>query len=124
MAAAEKLIEQEARPVVEEISLLDKIVQEGKMARDESQKERAKDMVAELAEQVLEGHMTVSTDTVAMINSRIAQIDELLSSQLNEIIHAPEFQKLEASWRGLEYLVKNTETSTSLKLRLLDLFPK
>lgn len=120
MAAAEKLVESEARPVVEEISLLDKIVQEGKMARDESQKERAKDMVAELAEQVLEGHMTVSTDTVAMINSRIAQIDELLSSQLNEIIHAPEFQKLEASWRGLEYLVKNTETSTSLKLRLLN----
>jgi type VI secretion system protein ImpC len=120
MAAAEKLVELEARPVVEEISLLDKIVQEGKMARDESQKERAKDMVAELAEQVLEGHMTVSTDTVAMINSRIAQIDELLSSQLNEIIHAPEFQKLEASWRGLEYLVKNTETSTSLKLRLLN----
>jgi type VI secretion system protein ImpC len=120
MAAAEKLIEQEARPVVEEISLLDKIVQEGKMARDDSQKERAKDMVAELAEQVLEGHMTVSTDTVAMINSRIAQIDELLSLQLNEIIHAPEFQKLEASWRGLEYLVKNTETSTSLKLRLLN----
>lgn len=120
MAAAEKLVEPEARPVVEEISLLDKIVQEGKMARDESQKERAKDMVAELAEQVLEGHMTVSTDTVAMINNRIAQIDELLSLQLNEIIHAEEFQKLEASWRGLEYLVKNTETSTSLKLRLLN----
>ena len=121
MAAAEQIVEPEARPVVEEeVSLLDKIVQEGKMARDESQTARAKDMVAELAQQVLEGHMTVSTDTVAMINSRIAQIDELLSLQLNEIIHAQEFQKLEASWRGLEYLVKNTETSTSLKLRLLN----
>jgi type VI secretion system protein ImpC len=121
MAAAEQIVEPEARPVVEEeVSLLDKIVQEGKMARDDSQTARAKDMVAELAEQVLEGHMTVSTDTVAMINSRIAQIDELLSLQLNEIIHAPEFQQLEASWRGLEYLVKNTETSTSLKLRLLN----
>ena len=120
MAVAEQIIEPEARPVVEEVSLLDKIVQEGKMARDDSQKARAKDMVAELAQQVLEGHMTVSTDTVAMINNRIAQIDELLSLQLNEIIHAPEFQKLEASWRGLEYLVKNTETSTSLKLRLLN----
>ncbi len=121
MAAAEQIVEPEARPVVEkEVSLLDKIVQEGKMARDESQTARAKDMVAELAQQVLEGHMTVSTDTVAMINNRIAQIDELLSLQLNEIIHAQEFQKLEASWRGLEYLIKNTETSTSLKLRLLN----
>jgi type VI secretion system protein ImpC len=123
MAEEEILERQEAEATtaaIEEVSLLDKIVQEGKMARDESQKARAKDIIAELAEQVLEGHMTVSDDTVAMINQRIAQIDELLSTQLNEIIHASEFQNLEASWRGLEYLVKNTETSTSLKLRLLN----
>jgi len=104
----------------ENLSTLDKIVQQGRMARDDSQKARAKDMVTELAKQVLEGHMTISHDTVAMINNRIAQIDEFISSQLNEIMHAPEFQKLEASWRGLQYLVSNTETSTTLKLRLLN----
>ncbi|MDY6991784.1 MAG: type VI secretion system contractile sheath large subunit, partial [Pseudomonadota bacterium] len=104
----------------ENLSTLDKIVQQGRMARDDSQKARAKDMVTELAKQVLEGHMTISHDTVAMINNRIAQIDELISSQLNAIMHAPEFQKLEASWRGLQYLVSNTETSTTLKLRLLN----
>lgn len=120
MTAEEKLLEQQQISSTEEVSLLDKIIQEGKMARDESQKARAKDMLTELVEQVLEGHITVSDDTVAMIQQRIAQIDELMSVQLNEIIHAPEFQKLEAAWRGLEYLVKNTETSTSLKLRLLN----
>jgi len=104
----------------EEISLLDKIVQDGKMAKDESQVARAKDIVGELAEQLLEGNMTVSSDTVTMINSRIAQIDELLSQQVSEIMHAPDFQKLEASWRGLHYLVKNTNTSSSLKIRLLN----
>ncbi|OQW96022.1 MAG: EvpB family type VI secretion protein [Beggiatoa sp. IS2] len=103
-----------------EVTLLDKIVQEGKMARDPSQEERAKNLVGELAGQLLEGNMTVSSDTVAMINHRITQIDELLSKQLNEILHAPQFQKLEASWRGLNYLVTNTETGTSLKLRLLN----
>lgn len=102
------------------LTLLDKIIQEGKMARDPSQQERAKDLVGELAEQLLEGNMTVSSDTVAMINHRITQIDELLSKQLNEILHAPTFQQLEASWRGLNYLVMNTETGTSLKLRLLN----
>ena len=68
--------------------------------------------------------MTVSKDTVAMIKARIAQIDQLLTEQLNEILHAQEFQKLEASWRGLHYLVINTETSTRLKLRLLNVTKK
>ncbi len=101
-------------------NLLDKIVQEGKMARDETQKAHARDLVGELARQVLEGTMTVSNDTVAMINSRIAQIDELLSKQLNEIMHHPDLQKLEGSWRGLHYLVMQTETGATLKLRLLN----
>jgi len=104
----------------ESLSLLDKIVQDGKMAKDESQVARAKDIVGELAEQLLDGNMTVSSDTVAMINSRIAQIDELLSKQVSEIMHAPDFQKLEGSWRGLHYLVKNTNCSSSLKIRLLN----
>lgn len=113
-------LETSAESGVEYDSVLDKIVHEGKMARDESQEEHARDLVGELAKQVLEGTMTVGNDTVAMINARIAQIDELLTAQLNEIMHQEEFQKLEASWRGLEYLVRNTETSTRLKLRILN----
>jgi type VI secretion system protein ImpC len=55
-----------------------------------------------------------------MINTRIAQIDELLSNQLNAIMHAAAFQALEATWRGLHYLVTHSETGTMLKLRLLN----
>src|SRR4051794_38705742 len=90
-------------------SLLDKIVDEGRMARDDSQKAYARDLIGEFVFQVLEQGTTVSKDTVAMIESRIAQIDELLSAQLNEILHTPELQKLESTWRGLRYLVFNTE---------------
>ncbi|HEV8432431.1 MAG TPA: type VI secretion system contractile sheath large subunit [Thermoanaerobaculia bacterium] len=100
-------------------SLLDQIVDKGKMARDESQKARAKDLVGEFVHQILDEGMTVSRDTLAMIQVQIARIDELLSTQLNEVLHHPDFQKLEASWRGLHFLVMNTETSTRLKLRLL-----
>ncbi|MBV8544875.1 MAG: type VI secretion system contractile sheath large subunit [Acidobacteria bacterium] len=100
-------------------SLLDQIVEKGKMARDESQKGRAKDLVGEFVHQILDEGMTVSRDTLAMIQAQIARIDELLSKQLNEVLHHPDFQKLEASWRGLHYFVMNTETSTRLKLRLL-----
>ena len=104
----------------DDLSILDRIIQDGKMARDESQTEYAKDMVSEFAKQILDEGMTVSKDTVAMINSRIAQIDELLTLQLNEVMHDEDFQKLEGSWRGLSYLVMNTETGVSLKLRLLN----
>ncbi len=93
-------------------SLLDKIVDEGRMARDDSQKSYARDLIGEFVTQVIESGTTVSKDTVAMIKARIAQIDELLSAQLNEVLHAPEVQKLEATWRGLHYLVFNTETGT------------
>ena len=100
-------------------SLLDQIIQKGKLARDAEQKPRAKDLVGEFVHQILDEGMTVSRDTMAMIQAQIARIDELLSNQLNEILHHPDFQKLEASWRGLHYLVMNTETSTRLKLRLM-----
>ncbi|MDQ5837646.1 MAG: type VI secretion system contractile sheath large subunit, partial [Acidobacteriota bacterium] len=103
-----------------EVSLLDDIVQKGRMARDEQQRPYARDLIGEFVSQVLDSSIAVGEDTVASINQRIAQIDKLLTDQLNEILHDPEFQRLEASWRGLHYLVSNTETSTTLKLRLLN----
>lgn len=107
-----------------ELSLLDKMILQGRMAHDESQLAYARDLIGEFATQVLDEGMTVSKDTVAMINHRIAQIDEIITRQLNEIMHAPELQQLEGSWRGLHYLVMNTETSTRLKLRLLNITKK
>ena len=84
-------------PQSTELGLLDQIVEEGKLGRDTAAKERGKDMVKQFVAEVLEGSMTVAPDTEAMINARIAQIDHLLSIQLNEIMHAPEFQRLEAT---------------------------
>ncbi len=66
------------------------------------------------------GQMVVSKDTEEMINRRIGQLDELISRQLNEVMHAEPLQKLESSWRGLHYLVHQTETSTSLKIKLMN----
>src|SRR5205085_11411416 len=103
-----------------EVGLLDNIIQKGRMARDEAQRPYARDLVGEFVSQVLDSSIAVSEDTVAMINQRIAQIDKMLTDQLNEIMHDADFQRLEASWRGLDYLVSTTETSTTLKLRLLN----
>lgn len=107
------------------LSLLDRMMVEGKMARDEGQRPYARDLLTEFVDQVLaETGDASAIDVVEAINQRIAQIDELISVQLNEIMHHEDFQKLEASWRGLHYLVSNTETSTTLKLRVLNVSRK
>jgi len=103
-----------------EVSLLDQIVQEGRLARDPASKERGKNLVKEFVNQVLEGAMTVSKDAEAMINARIAQIDHLVSIQLNEVLHHPDFQKLEGTWRGLKYLMDQSETSDKLKIKIIN----
>lgn len=103
-----------------EPTLLERIMVEGKLARDQSQREYARDLVGEFVNEVLAGQ-TVSNDVVDLINDKIAEIDDLLGAQINEILHNEDFQKLEASWRGLSYLVFKTETGTGLKLRLLNI---
>jgi type VI secretion system protein ImpC len=109
---------------VGEASLLDQIVDQGRFGRDATARERGRDLVKEFVSQFLEGAMTISRDAEAMINARIAQVDHLVSIQLNEILHHPDLQKLEASWRGLKYLVDQTECTSQLKIRVMNVSKK
>jgi len=102
------------------VGLLDQIVEQGRLGKDPATRERGKNLVKEFVAQVLDGSMTVSKDAEAMITARIAQIDHLLSIQLNEVLHHPDFQKLEASWRGLKYMLSQSETSEMLKIKILN----
>lgn len=121
MAEAEQAATTAAAAQTEEQGgLLDQILTEGRVSTDAATRERGKDMVKQFLSQVLEGHVSISRDTETMINSLIAQVDHLLSLQLNEILHHPSFQKLEASWRGLKYLLDQSETGTMLKIRVLN----
>lgn len=99
--------------------LLDQILTEGRMARDDFQKERAKDMIGEFVSQVMAGELTLSKNMDVAINARLAEIDRLITLQMNEIMHHEDFQKLEGSWRGLHHLVKNSLTGTQLKIRVM-----
>lgn len=104
----------------QELNLLEQIMTEGKLARDPEQQDYARDLIGEFIDSVVAEGSDVSSDTVAMINQKIAEIDALIGDQLNEIMHAEEFQDMESTWRGMNYLVMNTETSTRLKLRVLN----
>jgi type VI secretion system protein ImpC len=107
-----------------ELGLLDQIVEQGRFGKEAAARERGKDILKRFVAQILEGAIKVSADTEAMINARIAQIDHLISIQLNEIMHHPDFQQLEASWRGLKYLLSQSETSTMLKIKVLNVSKK
>lgn len=127
MAEMEKEGQAQAAPaatVAEEKGLLDRIVEEGRVARDEGQKEWARDLIGEFVKQIMQGAMVISKDTEKMINARIAQIDRLISAQLNEIMHQPDLQRLEASWRGLHYLVHQSETGETLKIKVMNVSKK
>ena len=108
------------------MTLLDKIVHEGNMAVEPSQGPYAKKLIGQFASQILDEGMKAAPDkgVVAMINERVAEIDKLLTDQLNAIMHDSKFQALEASWRGLHDMVYGTETSSRLKLRLLNVTKK
>jgi type VI secretion system protein ImpC len=88
--------------------------------RSDKAKEAVETAVRTLAEEALRGTAVVSGDVLATIESMIAAIDEKLTAQVNLIIHSEPFQKLESAWRGLHYLVNNTETDESLKIRVMN----
>jgi type VI secretion system protein ImpC len=113
-----------ATQLTPDIGLLDQIVEQGRVGRDPAAKERGKELVKQFVTEVLEGTMTIAPDTEAMINARIAQIDHLVSIQLNEIMHHPDLQKLEGTWRGLKYLLSQSETGTQLKIKVFNVSKK
>lgn len=76
--------------------------------------------VKTLVGQALENTALVSDNSIKTIEGIIAELDKKLSEQVNQIIHHPDFQKLEGAWRGLNYLVNNTQTSDTLKIRVLN----
>lgn len=103
-----------------EISLLDQIVDQSKVAKSTSEHARAKDIIAELVQEVMGGTVVMSSNLCATLDARVAQLDALISDQLSAVMHAPEFQQLESSWRGLHYLCKQTSTSPMLKIKVFN----
>ncbi len=104
---------------VAEASLLDQIL-DSTRALDDTERDRNKTYVEQFVQNVMSGQEVVSKDVEESIEYWIAELDKKLSSQLNEVMHHGDFQKLEGTWRGLQHMVFNTETGTSMKIRVLN----
>jgi type VI secretion system protein ImpC len=99
--------------------LLDQVIKATKPQSDK-EAERAKDYFRQFLDQVVKPGQVVSNDVEQNIKFWIAQLDKKVSAQLNEVMHHKDFQKLESTWRGLHYLVHQSETGESLKIKVLN----
>jgi type VI secretion system protein ImpC len=98
-------------------SFLDQVVS----ATKQTEPDHAQDLVKNLVQQAMAGTITFDKNLSRTIDKAIAAIDRKLSAQLNAIMHHEKFTKLEGSWRGLHHLVMNSETGTTLKLKVLNM---
>jgi len=100
---------------------LDTLLQKEFRPKTDEAKEAVERAVRTLAEQALAQTQLIGADVVQSITAMIAEIDRKLSEQINLILHHADYQRLESAWRGLHYLVNNTETDEMLKIRVLNI---
>src|SRR6266852_2791154 len=105
--------EQEAAGILDEIIKVTR-------PQDEREAERTKTYFRRFLGEVVKPGQIVSDDVELNIKHWIGEIDKSLTSQLNEVMHHPDFQKMEGTWRGLFYLVDKSETGDGLKIRVLN----
>ena len=89
--------------------------------KSDEAKSAVESAVLTLAQQALANTKLIGSDVVVSIEAMIAAIDSKLSEQVNAIIHHADFQQLESAWRGLHYLVNNTETDEMLKIKVFNI---
>ncbi len=99
------------------VSLLDQVIS----ATKQTERSRAEDLIRTLAEEAMKGTVTWNRNITQTIRQGMQAIDQALSKQLAAILHHPDLQKLEGSWRGLHHLVMNSETSAKLKIKVLNI---
>lgn len=107
----------------QEGGLLDQILDHTK-SLDAQERDRNRSYIEQFVRNVVTPDQVVSKDVEANIKFWIAELDKKLSAQLNEVMHDAAFQKLEGTWRGLHYLIQQSETGESLKIRVLNVSKK
>lgn len=106
--------------VVEQVSFLEQAISATKQtSRDETE-----ELLKTLTREAMEGTVKWDKNLSVTINNAISEIDKVLSRQLSAIMQSEKFQKLEGSWRGLHHLISNSETSSGLKIRMLNISKK
>jgi type VI secretion system protein ImpC len=123
MAEQEKAAESAAGATVEAGDFASLLSKNFKPQSDRA-REEVESAVRTLAQQALGQTKLIGADVVESINAMIGQLDKKISEQVNAIIHHADFQALESAWRGLHFLVNNSETDDQLKIRVMNISKK
>ena len=107
-----------------EASEFSALLQQEFRPKSDAAKDAIENAVKTLAQQALSQATLISDDAIRSITSMVAELDKKLSEQVNLIMHHEDLQKLEGSWRGLHYLVNNTETDEYLKIKVYNVSKK
>src|SRR5271156_497812 len=107
-------------PALGEADEFTEILKQNFKPRTERAASEVENAIQTLVSQALADSSLIKGEVLDTIEEMIARLDEKLSAQMNEVLHAPEFQQLESAWRGLNYLVFNSETDATLKIRVLN----
>jgi type VI secretion system protein ImpC len=121
MAESETLKQAEATEKPLEAGDFEALLQKEFKPKTDRAQEAVESSVRTLAEYALREVDLISTDVVRTIEAIRAAIDQKLTDQINQILHHPDFQKMEGTWRGLQHLINNTETDTMLKIRVMNI---
>ena len=103
----------------EEVSLLDQIMAETRIKPEDEGYDTAKKGVQAFISDLLEPSRAGEKVEQKVVDNMIAEIDAKISTQVDEIIHADEFQNLESAWRGLKMLVDRTDFRENIKLEMM-----
>lgn len=119
-------LEQKAQGTAQtmEVSDFEQLLNKEFNPKSEEADSAVKGAVKTLVQQALSNAALISDNSIKTIEGMIAELDKKLSAQVNEIIHHKDFEDIESSWRGLSYLVNNTQTSDSLKVRVMNISKK
>jgi len=116
--------QEQAQAVAQEADQFTSLLQKEFKPKTDRARAEVENAVRTLAEQALRETTVVSDDVIGTIKAIIAEIDKKLSDQVNAIMHSERFQQVESAWRGLHYLVNNTETDEMLKIRVMNISKK
>ncbi len=120
MSDTEQESQAQEAEAAEAVSFLDQAI----TATKQTTPDETQELLKALTSGAMDGTVKWDKNVTVTINNAIAAIDEVLSKQLSAIMQNEKFQKLEGSWRGLNHLVMNSETSTDLKIRVMNISKK
>jgi type VI secretion system protein ImpC len=124
MSDASSQVDAAAGAVTETTSDFTALLSKEFRPKSDQAKTAVESAVRTLAEHALANTALISDDALKSIQGIIAEIDKKLTEQINQILHHPDFQQIESAWRGLHYLINNTETDEMLKIRVLNVSKK